>query len=68
MVKKSSNNNLIINKDQEDIIEKFVQNFGGKNISKAIIECEESIRMINQNVNQTLVYLSLIIKLRRIFL
>lgn len=67
-LKKSSNNNLIINKDQEDIIEKFVQNFGGKNISKAIIECEESIRMINQNVNQTLVYLSLIIKLRRIFL
>lgn len=67
-LKKSVKNDLIINKDQEEIIEKFVQNFSDKDISEAIIECENSIRMIHQNVNQTLVFLSLIIKLRKIFL
>ena len=67
-LKKSVNSNKIVNKDQEDSVEKFVQAFQNKDIRQAILECEDSIRMINQNVNQNLVYLSLIIKIRRIFL
>ncbi len=67
-LKKSVNSDKIVNKDQEDSIEKFVQAFQNKDIRQAILECEDSIRMINQNVNQNLVYLSLIIKIRRIFL
>lgn len=67
-LKKSYGYSNIINKDKEDIVNKFVEGFGHKDIHKAIADCEKAIRMINQNVNQTLVYLSLIIKLRRIFL
>lgn len=67
-LKKSVGSDKIINLDQEDVISKFTENFSDKDIPKAISYCEESMRMVNQNVNLQMILISLIIKLRRIFI
>jgi len=59
---------LIVNKDQEEFIAKFTSVFGNKDIAKTIEYCEDSIRMVNQNVNLQMIYLSLIMKIRKVLL
>jgi DNA polymerase-3 subunit delta' len=67
-LKKSVGSDNIINKDQEEIINKFADIYGSKDIPKAINYCEDSMRMVNQNVNLQMILISLIIKLRKIFM
>lgn len=67
-LKKSVGSDNIINKDQEEVINKFADIYGNKDIPKAISYCEDSMRMVNQNVNLQMILISLIIKLRKIFM
>jgi DNA polymerase III subunit delta' len=56
------------NENYIKVTEKFSTNFGNKDLSSAIKMCIESFQMIDQNVNPTLILLSLFIKLRKVFL
>jgi len=67
-LKYSVGSNLIVNKDQEEFIAKFTSVFGDKDIAKTIEYCEDSIRMVNQNVNLQMIYLSLIMRIRKVLL
>lgn len=67
-LKYSVGNKLIVNKDHEESIAKFTSVFGKKDIAKTIEYCEDSIRMVHQNVNIQMIYLSLIMKIRKVLL
>jgi len=60
--------NHIINIDQIDSLSKFANHYNQSDFNKAISYIENAIGEIKRNVNQHLVFLSLFIKLRRIFL
>lgn len=58
----------MINIDQKETIEKFAVNFGKKDIESAVTTIEKSILLIKRNVQMQLIYLSMFMKLRKIFL
>lgn len=57
-----------VNSDDEETIVKFSTHFKDKNLSKAIYEIENSIKMIDANVNVQLLLLTLFLKLRYNFI
>jgi DNA polymerase-3 subunit delta' len=56
------------NIDQAATIEKFVSNFRGKDFAGAVDLIDDAFRQIDKNVQLNTIFLSLYIKLRRIFL
>jgi len=50
------------------ITEKFSLNFGNKDLHLAVKYCQEAFQTIDQNVNPNLIFISLFIKLRKVFL
>ncbi len=61
------NDENIINIDQRDTIAKFANNFGNRPIDDAIITVESAVTQIKRNVQPTLVYLNMFLKLREHF-
>jgi hypothetical protein len=60
--------NKIINQDQIAPIKKFAEVFGHTKIGLAIIEIENSLLKLRQNVNPQLIFVSLMIHFRKVFL
>lgn len=68
LISVGANKALITNKDKSDIIHKFAFAYGESNFEQAIEEIDNSSSQIYSNVNPNLIFLSLFIKLREIFL
>lgn len=63
-----SNEDKLINVDQLEVMRNFVKAFGKTDINLAIRAIEDSINMIPRNVSIKLCFISLFIKLRKVFL
>ncbi len=58
----------VANSDKIEVLQKFVGNFRGKDFAGAAEEIDSAAGKIDKNVNLPAVFLSLFVKLRRIFL
>ena len=66
IVKTESDGNLI-NIDQRDILIKFAENFGDKDIPAAIVMIETAIQQLKQNVQPGMLMLNLFNEMRKLF-
>ncbi len=67
-VELTNSDSFIINIDQFDTINRFVKNFGKKDIPSAINSIEKAILRLRRNVQPKIVLLALFIEFRQIFL
>ncbi len=65
VITKINSNELVINRDQLEILNRFSQKFGQKPIAKVIEYVEAAINYNAINVNQQLLLLNLFIKIRK---
>lgn len=68
IIMKTDNENNIINIDQIDVIRRFAKNFSHCDIKQAIDIIESSILKIKRNVQAELIFLSMFLGLRKVFL
>lgn len=61
-------NSRVVNKDQIEPIKKFSEIFFNSKFDKAILEIESSLLKLKQNVNPQLVFVSLMMHFRKVFL
>jgi DNA polymerase III subunit delta' len=68
IIMKTDNVENVINIDQIDVIKKFASNFSNCEINEAVEVIESSILKIKRNVQAELIFLSMFLGLRKIFL
>lgn len=67
-IQKTGSSNRIINKDLEDVILKFSNNFTGKNIEEIMGLIDKAYGQLKKNVSQQLILINLFLKIRNILI